>query len=179
MDIHIILYVLIIAVAIIENMLFTNETKWYLEHGIVIYYKKGQVPGGIQLPVSAEYINSIIPESKYIGFKIIALDENKFALKEVKSGELRKPYTPLMHGFIKINPYTREAEFKGFLNALPVSLMLFVITIFTQQIIYLHQASVLLWLSLLFMIAVICIIYLIQSKRYNGISEKIINQIGS
>jgi hypothetical protein len=172
MNIYFIIVAILFGIAfLIEKILIGTGNQWYYEHGFIIYTKYGKLPVQVNLPLSIEYIQSTIPESKYEGFIVTKMADNRFALRERFFRYNKQHYAPDMRGRITLNPEKREMEIKGLLNLTPGPLLIFILSIAS-----LINFKLVVFLGLALFIFTIFNLnsFSIQSKRYNEISEKLI-----
>jgi hypothetical protein len=155
---------------IIEVLLISNPSKWYYNHGILIYFNCGIIADNIIIPLKEDFIESLKTYKQYDKLKISMFEDNKYAIREIFFHYRFLEYLPIMRAILIINPVDRKFEIKGLLNYYTGPLVIFVLilaSIFGIE-----------FLIMAVPLAIILIIvsifrYYIQSNRYSSIVEKL------
>jgi hypothetical protein len=162
-------FAFLLAVVPVEIFLSGRWTPVYYSKGISIYHRNITVSAGIQKIPKAELIEASLPDSGWHAPILVRqIGENQFAFRE-KMIHFGMGYTPLMHGYIKYDPYLGHIEIRGIANWFPVCFSFYFLMFFlampldTSDIIF-----------PLFLLGLIWLIYVKQKKRFRQVEEAVL-----
>jgi len=161
-------FVFLLAVVLVETFLSGMWTPVYFSKGISIYHRNITISPGIQRIPTAELIEAILPDSGWHAPILVRqIGENQFAFRE-KMIHFGMAYTPLMHGYIKCDPYSGQIEIRGNANWFPVCFFIYFLMFFLTMPL---DASD--FIFPLFLFGLLWFIYVTQKKRFRQVVEAV------
>jgi len=158
----------LLAVLLVETFLSGRWTPIYFSKGISIYHRYFTVSPGFQRFPTAELIETTLPDSGWHAPILVRqIGEHQFAFRE-KMLHFGMAYTPLMHGYIKYDPYSGQIEIRGNANWFPVCFSFYFLLFFLTM--PLNASDI---IFPLFLLGLLGFIYIKQKKRFRQVEEAI------
>lgn len=158
-----------IAIGILENILYAMWARWYFELGPRIFRLSVPINATVRLPISAENLQSLIPDSSYTKLLVKELADGKYAIREKGFEFSKMGYTPLMRGLLIVDQFSRTAKMEGLLNFYPI-VFSFLVLAFALT----FNIAALIFLA--FLAGLEYWIYSIQSKRFTDVLRALNSQ---
>jgi hypothetical protein len=161
-------FAFLLAVVLVETFLSGRWIPTYFSKGISIYHHNITVISGIQRIPTAELIEATLPESGWHAPILVRqIGENQFAFRE-KMFHFGMAYTPLMHGYIKCDPYTGQIKIRGNANWFPVCFSFYFLMFFLTMPLNVPDIF-----FPMFLMGLLWFIYVKQKKRFRQVEEAI------